>query len=410
MPHKKTGWVLRGADGLCAIVLLLVPLIWFFDPLVFRLGDMRWAISWGFTPVAVLLVLLAVRWAFRRQAAQPLPSSRLLRTVCLAVLPSFLLLLGLEGVARLAGIKPASGAPIIVMGKEAPLETAGRNMRGDPELLYEFEPHARWEGMTINSHGFRTWEFSAEKPAGAIRVICLGDSCTAQGQPPYSDRLNDRLQAAPPAGKQWEAFNMGVHGYSILQGLRQFQRYGPMYQPDVVTIFFGWNDHWLYSTPDRQRMGVRMNPVAGAITSGIRKKRLYAAVASLLPGAAAPGPQADQVLRVPLPEYREHLRELIRTIRAQGARPIVLTAPRTHLHPAVVKHQHARSVEEAEQLHDAYAQATRDVAAEEAADLLDLARLFENARPEKAFMGDGIHFRSAGLDFIVDALEQHLRE
>lgn len=51
----------------------------------------------------------------------------------------------------------------------------------------------------------------------------MGDSCTAQGRPPYSDILHELLQRAPPTPETWEALNTGVYGYSSMQGLRQYQ-------------------------------------------------------------------------------------------------------------------------------------------------------------------------------------------
>ncbi|MDR0994088.1 MAG: SGNH/GDSL hydrolase family protein [Verrucomicrobiota bacterium] len=408
-------WGLKLLDVTCLLAVAVLPLAWFFDPVVVRAGGLRLSISWTYKPILAAAGLIALRWVWRgglkRHGASFLPASRLFRMGCLAVLPTFLLLVGLEGLARWVGIQPVEAVPIVVTGKEAPTEPAGRNMRGDPELLYEFEPHAQWEGMEINRHGFRTRDFAVPKATGMVRVMCLGDSCTAQGNPPYSDRLHALLQAEPPDGRPWEAFNMGVHGYSVLQGLRQFQRYGPVYQPDVVTIFFGWNDHWLSTRPDRQRMGVRMHPASAALVGGLQKKRLYAWLASVLergPGEAASSRR--EVVRVPLPDYREALKELIREIRAVGAVPIVLTAPRDRLHDMLVRYHHAESPAEGERRHDAYVEATRQVAAEEEAALLDLARLFDEGRYEKVFMGDGIHFREAGLQHIASALDRTLRE
>ena len=58
--------------------------------------------------------------------------------------------------------------------------------------------------------GFLDREVNPIKKNGTIRVICMGDSCTGQGIPPYSGYLHTELTNNPPGDLSWEAFNMGV--------------------------------------------------------------------------------------------------------------------------------------------------------------------------------------------------------
>ena len=116
-------------------------------------------------------------------------------------------------------------APIVLDNKPEK-EYFGRTkeMLCDPDLIWTFIPDSSVYGRHINSLGFREREVNPVKQAGVRRVICLGDSVTAQGQPGYSWYLNDLLTNAPPDGGRWEAFNMGVYGYSALPALRRFAK------------------------------------------------------------------------------------------------------------------------------------------------------------------------------------------
>ncbi len=406
-------------DVLLLAGLLLLPLIWFFDPLVLHIGPMRATIHWDMDPIMAVLGLLAARLFVRARLRRKMPDakgfadSRFFKNICLAIFPTFVVLFMLEVIAGWMGVERLPDAPIVITGQEAQdtiVEEVTHIVR-DPELLYAFSPNTHWDGYRINSHGFRTWEFSAEKPADTIRVICLGDSCTAQGHPPYSDRLNALLKENPPTDQSWEAFNMGVFGYSVFQGYRQFLKYGHDYSPDVVTIYFGWNDHWTNTKTDPERLAIRVSPLAAASIQALRDKRIYAAIANRVrPPLSSSTPEGERVFRMPMPEYKKVLAALIDDIRTQHAVPLLLTAPRRTLTDALVKTGHATSPEEAEKLHDEYVAATRAVAAEKGVELLDLAERFSGPENDVLFMVDGIHFHEPGLQKIAEELAQKLRE
>ena len=81
---------------------------------------------------------------------------------------------------------------------------------------------------------------------------------------------NERLAANPPTSQPWEAFNMAVYGYSALEGLKLFQTRGQQLAADVVTIYYGWNDHWLSigADPGNQSMGVMRAQFTNADLTG----------------------------------------------------------------------------------------------------------------------------------------------
>ncbi|MCH6552446.1 MAG: hypothetical protein IH804_10640, partial [Planctomycetes bacterium] len=86
-------------------------------------------------------------------------------------------------------------------------------------------------------------ELPAVRPPGEFRVLAMGDSCTFLGEPrPWPEVLEERL--AGGVGAPVRVLNAGVPAYSSLQGRRFLESRLDELDPDVVTLYFGWNDHW----------------------------------------------------------------------------------------------------------------------------------------------------------------------
>src|ERR1035437_683081 len=145
----------------------------------------------------------------------------------------------------------------------------------DPVLIWKFNPGVMFANRRINRMGFREREVDAGKKPGAIRVICLGDSITAQGHPGYSQYLHERLTQRPPTSQPWEAFNMGVHGYSSMQGLKLLQTRTLPLKPDIVTLWYGWNDHWMCDKTDHAPMAIETSALIGPVLEALHSKRVY---------------------------------------------------------------------------------------------------------------------------------------
>lgn len=297
--------------------------------------------------------------------------------------------------------------PITIVGRGGRVRAKdSRGIIPDAELQYRFNPGAKWRDRLVNSLGFLGRDTTAHKPPGTIRVICMGDSCSAQGNPPYADFLHERLTHAPPTPQPWEAFNMAVHGYSTEQGLRLFRRQTRHLQPDYVTLYYGWNDHWRGDTTDRLKLARRAGPLVGRIRKALNRSRLYQFIVSRR--YVRQTPDRDRyVLRVPPEEYRQNLRMFVSEIRAIGAVPILITAPRAHeLTRLLVINRQVVDLEDAYRLHDEYVEITRAVARETGAALLDLAALFQDA-PE-LFSDDGIHLTREGRHRVAEELHRLL--
>ncbi|MBU1693948.1 MAG: hypothetical protein KKC51_08280 [Verrucomicrobia bacterium] len=333
-----------------------------------------------------------------------------LQRLLLAGLAAGMVLAG--GEIALRGVRfSAPVQPITIVGRDGKAKPDDdRGMIPDSELQFRFNPGAEWRGRRINALGFLGREAESNKAPGAVRVICMGDSCTAQGNPPYADFLHERLTNAPPTPQPWEAFNMAVHGYSSEQGLRLFRRQTRYLQPDYVTLYFGWNDLWRSRTTDRLKLARRSGPIWGRIQKLMNRSRLYQFIVSR--SQARQTPDADNyVLRVPPEEYRQNLLALVTEIRAAGAVPILITAPRAStLTPLLAANRQVARIEDAYRLHDEYCEITREVAKETGAPLLDLARIFREESLDALFSDDGIHLVKDGRRRIAEEIYKLLVE
>jgi len=164
-------------------------------------------------------------------------------------------------------------------------------------------------------------------------------------------------------------------------------------QPDIVTLYFGWNDHWMCDKTDRAKMAIEMGQGIGRIVKVLQRKRVFMFLTwALNPVRHRVHPIGKRLFRVPPEEYRSTMELFIHEIRAGGAIPLLITAPRRNLTENLVNKGFANSPQEAQQTHDQYIAITREVARDTGADLLDLATILAGKECDQLFASDGIHF------------------
>jgi len=115
---------------------------------------------------------------------------------------------------------------------------------GRTALVPNARVHTPREKVSISSKGFVGPEFNEKKPPGVIRIIAVGDSCTFAGgwyETTYSGVLSALLNARSSTGR-FEVLNAGVPGYNSEFALARLKDELLQYQPDLVTIYVGWND------------------------------------------------------------------------------------------------------------------------------------------------------------------------
>ena len=99
--------------------------------------------------------------------------------------------------------------------------------------------------VQINEQGWRDVPRAVEKPAGATRILVLGDSFSEAMQVPVEQSFPRRLEEELNKGSKRpvEVVNTGISGFGTAGELLLLRRDGARYAPDVVLLaFFPGND------------------------------------------------------------------------------------------------------------------------------------------------------------------------
>ncbi len=102
--------------------------------------------------------------------------------------------------------------------------------------------------VRINSQGLRDREHAKQKPSGTLRIAVVGDSYAEALQVEAADAFwavaERELQFQCPAlaGREVEAVNFGVSGYSTAQELLTIKQHVFGYSPDIVLLAFTTNN------------------------------------------------------------------------------------------------------------------------------------------------------------------------
>jgi lysophospholipase L1-like esterase len=223
--------------------------------------------------------------------------------------------------------------------------------------------------------------------SGAIRIVALGDSTTAQArdwapqiQEVYSDCLPGALSAHAISAT---VVNAGIGDTTTREAVARLDRDVRRHHPDLVVIQFGINDSWI------------------DVDEGKTRPRLSRS------------------------EYRRNLRTLIRPLKADGAQVVLMTPnPMRWADPYYIKafaaHPGLLNVDEVrgiDRLLDVYAGDVRTVAGTEAVALVDIHEAFEHygtvsgqSIDELLLSGDGIHPNQAGQKLVCELLTRKIVE
>jgi len=125
-------------------------------------------------------------------------------------------------------------------------------VRPDASWLYGLRPgaHVRLEEPTpidyvINADGWRGRRYSRSKPAGAFRILVIGDSVAfgygVAAEAAFPAQL-ERLAAQRAPEARIEVLNLGVGGYNPYNEAALFADIGVALEPDLVLVQFCIND------------------------------------------------------------------------------------------------------------------------------------------------------------------------
>jgi len=151
----------------------------------------------------------------------------------------------------------------------------------DPLLIVQASPHTGWtmlpntphymyhHRVAVNSLGLRGPRVVAKRE-GECRVLALGDSMVyGQGVaddetlPHYLEQslMEQSLAQQAAAGPSFTVINGGLRGFSTNQELGLLKALGPVIEPDVVVLFYYWNDVIEHSIAEVNQNLSRSGPV-----------------------------------------------------------------------------------------------------------------------------------------------------
>ena len=328
----------------------------------------------------------------------PAPRSRPRRALLLVggnLLTTVVLLLAVEVGLRWLRLPSPMPPPRIEFG--APNPTEMLEYATDPDLLWVHPGYAKQVVAARGTH-----------PS----IVFMGDSCTYLGR--YDEALQSMIEArSPEAVVVFE--NVGVIGWSSWSGLQQLRRDVLPMQPKAITIYFGWNDHWInYGLEDKRaaRFIKRENIAATGRPFYAELRTIQLADRTLLAAESFFAEHSPR--RVSLTDFRANLSQMVRIARDHDVIPILLTAPTSHQagqEPPYLAERWVTNLEELVPLHQRYVDAVRSVALAEDVQLVDLHREFDQLPREeltRLFWSDGIHLEPAGDRKIAELIHRHL--
>ena len=308
----------------------------------------------------------------------------------------FVLILG-EIALRLAGTEYALYPTKIQFGWPTPTVLRSR---------YTVDRHLLW---VPNGYSAKVAAWKGRQPT----IVFLGDSCTQNGE--YPEFLASIMRGRSTK-RDFTYVEVGAMGWSFYQGLRQLERDVIPMRPRAVTIYYGWNDHWInYGLEDKIIGGIyRKHPPL--LLEGPSRIRMVSFVNQIIFNVRYPifKQHSKGSVRVSLSDFSVNLRRMIQIARDNDILPILLTAPSSHRkgkEPRFLTERWLNDLSDLIPLHQQYVQAVREVAAQYHAPLIDLYAQFNRLPKEEqdeSFEKDGIHLKREGDEKIAEMIYLYL--
>jgi len=284
-------------------------------------------------------------------------------------------------------------------------------------IRHKRDPLLFWRNVPsigpVNSQGFvnsTKKTYGRTKSSNVYRIISLGCSCTNRGWITYPERLEGLLNAADVPGISFEVINAGVGGYSSYQGMNYFVHELQEYAPDLITVYFGWNDHWrAINYPDKEQP--RVNKLVITLQETLNYARTYQFLNKTMSKTIRESRPKNKPIfrtRVSINDYRSNILAIISTAKKKDIKVLLMTAPGALTSDNIDVYERLGLVTpevDLIKLHQSYNDVIREIAASEEVKVVDLESIF-NALPEKKtyFLKDGIHHREKGLSVIAHAI------
>jgi hypothetical protein len=168
-----------------------------------------------------------------------------------------------------AGLVVAEIAVRVLVGSPLSERLPIMEMQSNPHRGWQMVPgkdHYTYHHLVrVNEHGFRGPPIEPPRE-DRIRVLALGDSLVYGQGVGDGDTIPVYLEAAlgesDPQARAWEVINSGHRAYDTRQELALIEELGEELQPDVVVVFWFWNDIFERDIEDTCRRLKEIEPVA----------------------------------------------------------------------------------------------------------------------------------------------------
>jgi hypothetical protein len=107
-----------------------------------------------------------------------------------------------------------------------------------PHAYYRHTKEGFSEGR-FNSHGFRDYERTYEKPPGVFRILVLGDSYIEAFQVQLEESFTAQLEKllnAQSSSAKYEVLSLGQSGFGTAEEYLRYLNFGAAYSPDLVVL------------------------------------------------------------------------------------------------------------------------------------------------------------------------------
>jgi lysophospholipase L1-like esterase len=270
-------------------------------------------------------------------------------------------------------------------------------------------------GFITNGDRMRNPDVPLERGPNDFRVLCLGDSITfgwgVRYEEAYPTLLAELLHEALP-GREVQVLNAACSGYSTHQGREILRRRGLKYRPDVVTIWFGWNDSAVWdgmTDAEHARLFVRQHLLSYSATyrvlSYALRRNVHKSVKKERKKAQA------RLERMPPLDYKARLRDMVELARGseisrdgdRGARVVLIQG-------CYVEQLRVARKRRGRFRPDDHQKAMAEVAEQLNVPMLSVIdALYEAGVGEEVFLDMG-HLDPTGLRIVADALFALLAE
>lgn len=283
--------------------------------------------------------------------------------------------------------------------------------------------------LRVNSDGFIGDEFK-EKTDKLIRILAVGDSCTfgdGDMDTTYSALLHNSLNSGNNSSSpfEYDVINGGVEGLNSGMALKRLKANGKKIDPDIVTIYIGWNDLMKFD-PTSQANSKEWSGLARWLdklwlAKGVRKLLFFYLRPNLNPPGVGEESYKGYFVDFVPTFYEANLRQLIDTARELGAKPLVMTLPTVvrknmdldDLKRANVVFPYYPSVYSVYDLLDmiaAYNKSIRKIAKEKNVPVIDLEATFQKLDNVTPYFYDTMHAGIKGRELIAQQIKESLNK